>query len=144
MNERKTAKVKVGLSKTVFLVTAFLIIWSGSAGAQQSLRDLAKEYGADWLAGRWTATTDEGTTILLMYRWQLDGHLVTVDLKGKQTSPLANAKRNQTDNYSWKCDMPQIYRFTARAPSITESSTLLLLSLAAVMLKRQPHWRRTE
>ena len=81
MNERKTAKVKVGLSKTVFLVTAILIIWSGSAVAQQSLRDLAKEYGADWFAGRWTATTDDGTTILLMYRWQLNGHLVTVDFK---------------------------------------------------------------
>ncbi|HIJ53701.1 MAG TPA: hypothetical protein HPP66_11180 [Planctomycetes bacterium] len=81
MNERKTAKVKVGLSKTVFLLTAILLIWSGSAVAQQSLRDLAKEYGADWLAGRWTATTDEGATILLVYKWELDGHLLTVDLR---------------------------------------------------------------
>jgi hypothetical protein len=56
MNERTTAKVKVSLSKTVFLVTAILIIWSGSVAAQQSLRDLTTEFGYDWLAGRWTTT----------------------------------------------------------------------------------------
>ncbi len=81
MNERKTAKARVSLGKTVFLVTAILIIWSGSAAAQQSLRDVAKEYGSDWLAGRWTATTDDGTTILLVYKWELDGHLMTADFK---------------------------------------------------------------
>lgn len=79
MNEQRTAKVSLG--KTVFLVTAILIIWSGSAVAQQSFRDLAKEYGYDWLAGRWTATTDDGTEIQLVYKWELDGHLLTVDLK---------------------------------------------------------------
>ena len=81
MKERRTAKVKVSLGKTVFLVTALLIVWSGSAAAQQSLRDLAKEYGSDWLAGRWTYTTDNGTKILLVYRWELNGHLLTADFK---------------------------------------------------------------
>ena len=79
MNERRTAKVS--LRKTVFLVTAVLVIWAGSAAAQQSLRDIAKEYGCDWLVGRWTATTDDGTEIQLVYKWELDGHLITVDLK---------------------------------------------------------------
>jgi len=79
MNKRR--KVKVNLRKTVLLVMAVLIIWSGSAVAQQSLRDLAKEYGGDWLAGRWTATTDDGTEILLVYQWVLDGHAVIVDFK---------------------------------------------------------------
>jgi len=79
MNKQQTAKVSLG--KTVLWVTAILIIWSGSAVAQQSLRDIAKEYGADWLAGRWTATTDDGTEIQLVYKWELDGHLVTVDFK---------------------------------------------------------------
>jgi hypothetical protein len=79
VNERRTAKMN--FEKTVLWVTAILVIWSGSAVAQQSFRDLAKEYGADWLAGRWTATTDDGTEIQLVYEWELDGHLVTVDLK---------------------------------------------------------------
>jgi hypothetical protein len=79
MNKQQTAKVSMG--KVVLWVTAILVIWSGSAVAQQSLRDIAKEYGADWLAGRWTATTDDGTEIQLVYKWELDGHLVTVDFK---------------------------------------------------------------
>jgi len=81
MKERTTARVKMGLLKTMFLVTAILIIWSSSAAAQQSLRDLAKEFGVDWLAGRWTAKTDDGTTILLVYKWELNGHLLAVDFK---------------------------------------------------------------
>jgi len=81
MKERTIAKVKVSLSKTMFLATAVLIIWSSSAAAQQSLRDLAREYGVDWLAGRWTAKTDDGTTILLVYKWELNGHLLSVDFK---------------------------------------------------------------
>ncbi len=87
MKERTTAKVNVSLSKTMFLVTAILFIWSSSAAAQQSLRDVAKEYGVDWLAGRWIAKTDEGTTILLVYKWELNGHLLAVDFKmGKYAS----------------------------------------------------------
>jgi hypothetical protein len=79
MNRQRNAKVNFG--KTALLVLAVLIIGSGSAMAQQSLQALAKEYGADWLAGQWTATTDDGTEILLVYRWALDGHAVIVDLK---------------------------------------------------------------
>jgi hypothetical protein len=81
MNERRTTKVKASLVKTVFLMTAILIICSGSAAAQQSFRDLAKEYGHDWLAGRWTYTADNGTKFLLVYKWELNGHLLTVDFK---------------------------------------------------------------
>ena len=81
MKEKTTAKVKVSLLKTVFLVTAILVIWSSSAAAQQSLRDLTTEFGYDWLAGRWTATTGEGSTIQLVYKWELNGHLLTVDFK---------------------------------------------------------------
>ncbi len=81
MKEKTTAKVKVSLSKTVFLVTAILVIWSSSAAAQQSLRDLTTEFGYDWLAGRWTTTTDEGAVIQLTYKWELNGHLLAVDFK---------------------------------------------------------------
>ncbi len=87
MKERTTSKVKVSLSKTMFLVTAILVIWSSSALAQQSFRDVTKEFGVDWLAGRWTATTGEGPTIQLVYKWELNGHLLTVDFKmGEYTS----------------------------------------------------------
>lgn len=81
MNEPTNAKVKVSLLKTLVLLTAVVLIGSGSVTGQQSLRDLATEYGYDWLAGRWTATTNEGATILLVYKWELNGHLMTVDFK---------------------------------------------------------------
>jgi len=81
MKERKIAKVKAGLSKTLFLITAVLIVLSSSAAAQQSLRDIATEFGCEWLAGRWTHTTDEGLVIRLNYKWELNGHLMTVDFK---------------------------------------------------------------
>ncbi|MHC4143738.1 MAG: hypothetical protein ACYSWW_13015 [Planctomycetota bacterium] len=79
VNELKTAKLNLG--KTVLWATAILIGMTGSTMAQQSLRDLAEENGCNWLAGQWVATTDEGTEIQLVYRWELDGHLVTVDFK---------------------------------------------------------------
>ena len=79
VNERRTAKVSFG--KTVLWAAAMLIIWSGSAVAQQSFRDLAKEYGTDWIVGRWAATTDDGTEIQLVYKWELEGHLLSVDFK---------------------------------------------------------------
>ena len=72
---------KINTAKTALLVMAVLVIWSGSAAAQQSLQDLAQEYGINWLAGRWTATTDDGTEIILSYRWALDGHAVIMDFQ---------------------------------------------------------------
>jgi hypothetical protein len=71
----------MSLGRIVFWAITILIICAGSTMAQQSFRDLAEEYGAGWLIGRWTATTDDGTTILLVYKWELDGHLITVDSK---------------------------------------------------------------
>jgi len=79
MNEQRTPEASLG--RTALWAMAILIIWSGSAVAQQSLRDLAEEYGCNWLAGQWVTTTDDGTAIQLVYRWELEGHLVTVDFK---------------------------------------------------------------
>jgi hypothetical protein len=79
MNRKPNAKNY--LTKTALWVVAVLIIFSGSAMAQQSLKELAQEYGCNWLAGQWTATTDDGTEIILSYRWALDGHAVLVDFK---------------------------------------------------------------
>ena len=81
MNERRNAKVKMTFLKTVFLIAAVLIVGSGSAVAQESLRELTTSYGYDWLAGRWVAKTNEGVEIQLIYKWELNGHLMTVELK---------------------------------------------------------------
>jgi len=79
MNKQQNAKLN--MAKTALLALAVLIILSGSAMAQQSLRDLTQEYGGGWLIGRWAATTNDGTEITLVYRWILDGHAIIVDMK---------------------------------------------------------------
>ncbi|MCP4607185.1 MAG: hypothetical protein GY845_00520 [Planctomycetes bacterium] len=79
MNKQRTAKVN--LAKTALLTLAVLLILSGSAMAQQSLKDLTQEYGGGWLIGRWAATTNDGTEITLVYRWILEGHAIVVDMK---------------------------------------------------------------
>jgi hypothetical protein len=79
MNKQRNTKIKV--VKTALLLAAVLIICSGPATAQPSLRNLAQEYGTDWLAGQWKTTTDDGTEILLSYRWVCDGHAVVVDFR---------------------------------------------------------------
>jgi len=79
MNKKRTAKVNP--AKTSLLTLAVLIILSGSAMAQQSLKDLTQEYGGGWLIGRWAATTNDGTEITLVYRWILEGHAIVVDMK---------------------------------------------------------------
>ena len=69
------------LSKTLLVLGAVLAIWAGQARAQQTLGDLVEEAGFDWMIGQWVATTDDGHTIQLTYKWQLKRHLVTILLK---------------------------------------------------------------
>jgi len=69
------------MGKIVLWAMAILFVLAGSSVAQQSFRDLAREYGADWVVGRWAATTDDGTEIQVVYSWELEGHLLTVELK---------------------------------------------------------------
>ena len=71
----------MNLRRTVLWAIAILVICAGSTMAQQSFRELAEEYGAGWLMGQWTATTDDGTTIQLVYKWELNGHMISVDMK---------------------------------------------------------------
>jgi len=75
------SKPRANLSKTLLLLATVCVICAGQVSAQQSLGDLVAEGGFDWMIGRWTTTTDEGEKIQLIYRWQLDKHLVTMQLK---------------------------------------------------------------
>lgn len=71
----------VSLKKALPWAMAVLVVWAGSATAQVSFRDLVEQEGLGWALGRWAATTDDGQTIQLAYRWELGGHLVTCDFK---------------------------------------------------------------
>jgi len=77
MNQPKTAKLR----NILLAVAAILVILAAGARAQQKLGDLVTEGGFDWMIGRWQATTDQGDKVELVYKWELDKHLVTIHLK---------------------------------------------------------------
>lgn len=68
------------------LVALVLVAICAGHAAAISLGDLAQEQGVGWLAGRWKATTDDGTEISLTYRWGLDKHVVFSDFKMGDTT----------------------------------------------------------
>ncbi len=51
------------------------------ATGQESLKDIIEQEGFAWMAGQWKAVTDDGTEILLTYRWAVDGHAIVSNLK---------------------------------------------------------------
>jgi len=76
MNQPKTT-----ITRTFLLFAAGLVIWTSAAAAQEKLGDLVEEAGFNWMIGRWTATTDDGQEIEMVYRWGLDRYMVTADFK---------------------------------------------------------------
>ena len=77
MNHVKNTKLR----NTILAVAAIIVIATTGANAQQKLGDLVTEGGFDWLIGSWEATSDEGDKIELVYKWELDKHLLTMLLK---------------------------------------------------------------
>jgi len=77
MNQAKTTRLR----NTILAVSAVLFILVGGANAQQKLGDLVTEGGFDWMIGKWQATTDQGDKVDLVYKWELDKHMVSVHLK---------------------------------------------------------------
>ena len=77
MNKAKTSR-----RRNIFLTMAAIIfITTSGASAQQKLGDLVSDGGFDWLIGSWEATSDEGDKVELVYKWELDKHLITMLLK---------------------------------------------------------------
>jgi hypothetical protein len=71
----------MNLKQTVFVLAAGLLVCASGAAAQEKLGDLVTEGGFDWMIGEWTATTDSGDKIDLVWKWELDKHMLSVHLK---------------------------------------------------------------
>lgn len=82
MNQLKTARLHMSLKNILLALAIVLTVLATGARAQQSLGDIVKEYGFDWIIGKWMTETDEGDKILITYKWALDNYLVTIDYKG--------------------------------------------------------------
>jgi len=67
---------------TKSLVVMTLLVAMGTvATGQESLKDIVEQEGFAWLVGQWKAVTDDGSEIILTYRWAVDGHAIVSDLR---------------------------------------------------------------
>ena len=72
----------MSLRTTFLALTAGLVILTSVAAAQEEkLSEHVAEAGLDWMIGRWTAVTDEGQELQMLYKWELNKHLVSMSFK---------------------------------------------------------------
>lgn len=81
MNQLKTARLHISLRKTLLALAAGLVIFASQAAAQKSLGDLVSEAGFDWMIGKWVTETEDGQKYEIVYKWELNKHAITVQLK---------------------------------------------------------------
>ncbi|MHC4488898.1 MAG: hypothetical protein ACYS9C_03945 [Planctomycetota bacterium] len=95
MKQLKTARLQTSLRKILLALAAGLVIFAGQAAAQEAetvqdketvqvkekLGDLMSETGFDWIVGKWVAQTEEGQKYEIAYKWELNKHAITVQLK---------------------------------------------------------------
>jgi len=67
-------------TKTLVLMTMLIAVGSIATG-QESLKDIIEQEGFAWMIGQWKATTDDGTEMLLTYRWAVKGHAIVSNFK---------------------------------------------------------------
>ena len=65
----------------ILTLIALLCSLSVTSQAQVSLSSLANEANASWMFGKWSATTDNGSTVHLEISWQLEKNMVVLDIK---------------------------------------------------------------
>jgi len=67
---------------TKSLVVMILLVAMGSmAIGQESFKAIVEQEGFAWMIGHWKATTDDGTEMLLTYRWAVKGHAIVSNFK---------------------------------------------------------------
>jgi len=63
------------------VLMALLVAMASVATGQESLKDIIEQEGFAWMVGQWKAVTDDGTEIILTYRWAVEGHAIVSDLQ---------------------------------------------------------------
>ena len=92
---------------------------AGTSTGQDSLKDIVEQQGIAWMIGRWKATTDDGTDILLSYRWAVNGNamisslkmgerstlgLIYLDLDAQQGKQISVDSRGQVTKATWEAE----------------------------------------
>ncbi|MBL7145831.1 MAG: hypothetical protein ISS76_16455, partial [Phycisphaerae bacterium] len=83
------------------------------------LKDIVEQQGLAWMVGRWKATTDDGTEILLSYQWTVKGHamissfkmgereslgIIYLDLDAQQGKQISVDSRAQVTKATWEAE----------------------------------------
>jgi hypothetical protein len=69
------------LTTATLLFAALLISLASPVFGAQPLGTLISEGGFDWMAGTWVATSDQGVTIEVTYKWAVENHVISVEYK---------------------------------------------------------------
>ena len=84
MNQLRTASVPVSLRNTLLALTILVLACGTQAAAQQSLGEVVAESGFEWMVGKWMAETNDGQELQVVFKWELDKHVISVHFKGPQ------------------------------------------------------------
>ncbi|MCP4256684.1 MAG: hypothetical protein GY774_04055 [Planctomycetes bacterium] len=63
------------------VVMTLLVAMGTTAIGQESLKDIVEQEGFAWMIGQWKASMDDGTEMLLTYRWAVKGHAIVSNFK---------------------------------------------------------------
>jgi len=93
---------------------------TGSASSgPESFKDIVEQQGLAWMVGRWKATTDDGTEILLSYLWAVKGHamissfkmgereslgVIYLDMDAQQGKQISVDSRGQVTKATWEAE----------------------------------------
>ena len=72
---------RTGRKTSLFITLILILVCAGQGLAQSSLGDMVREGGNEWLIDTWKATTDDGDTVTLSYRWELNKNMISVTVK---------------------------------------------------------------
>ena len=61
-----------------FIAIGLLLLAWVSAQAQTSLEDMVNQGNAAWMLGKWEGPADDGTTVMLIFSWDLNKHVVVL------------------------------------------------------------------
>ena len=79
MNQLRTKMTRT--TAVALFLAALSVALSSPVFAAQPLGTLISEGGFDWMAGTWIATTDQGDTVEVTYKWAVERHVIAVHYK---------------------------------------------------------------
>lgn len=74
-------QAKTRTARKTSVLVLLILLCSGQVWAQSSLGDLVREGGNEWLIGTWKVTTDDGDTVTLSYKWELNKNMISASVK---------------------------------------------------------------